>query len=116
MSMSQRCEKCGRELDEFSFYRSRNPKHSTGYLPICKQCATEHINNWKPESYIWLLQEMDIPYVPQKWNQFLDFVIHRDIKIGPMSVIGRYVSYMNLYSWKSFRFADSEAISANWKG
>jgi hypothetical protein len=30
-----------------------------------------HVDNFKPDTYLWILQECDVPYVPEEWNKLL---------------------------------------------
>ena len=41
------CEKCHRTLKRSEFYKSNNLEKypNGGTIPICKKCATMHVNN-----------------------------------------------------------------------
>ena len=67
------CERCNRTMSEENFYVSNNLEKypPDGKLRMCKKCATAHINNWDPDTYLWILQEIDVPYVPDEWNKLL---------------------------------------------
>ena len=67
------CEKCNRTMSADQFYGSNNLEkyQPDGKLHMCKKCATAHINNWDPDTYLWILQEIDVPYVPDEWNKLL---------------------------------------------
>ena len=28
-----------------------------------------HVDNWDPNTYLWIIQECDVPYVPEEWNK-----------------------------------------------
>jgi hypothetical protein len=30
-----------------------------------------HVDNFNADSYLWILQECDVPYVPDEWNKLL---------------------------------------------
>jgi hypothetical protein len=30
-----------------------------------------HVNNWDSSTFMWILQECDVPYVPDEWNKLL---------------------------------------------
>lgn len=50
------CEKCHRTLDEKEFYGSYNlEKYPNGHFKECKKCLTMHVDNWDPETYLWIL-------------------------------------------------------------
>ena len=37
---------------------------------MCKKCLTMHIDNFDESTYLWLLEKMDVPYVPEEWKCF----------------------------------------------
>ena len=51
------CEKCNRTMSEENFYSSNNLEKypSDGKLNQCKKCLTMHLDNWDPETYLWIL-------------------------------------------------------------
>ena len=66
------CKKCTTTKRETEFYGSNNTaKYPEGKIDLCKDCATMRIDNWEPETYLWLLEECDVPYVPKEWHKLL---------------------------------------------
>ena len=66
------CEVCNKTMSEDQFYGSNNTtKYPEGKLHKCKKCVTMHVDNWDPDTYLWILQEVDVPYVPDEWNKLL---------------------------------------------
>lgn len=112
---NRRCIKCGKLMDEGQFYTSNNiEKYAPdGKLPECKKCCTMFIDNWDPDTYKPILEELDIPYVKSVWNQLLEKFLSRNDpkKITTTSVLGRYISVMKLKQWRWARWADSEKIA-----
>ena len=105
------CEKCGRTFKETEFYGSNNlDKYPDGRLNQCKKCATMHIDNFDPSTYTWLIQECDIPYIPDEWNALLAKFGKDKSKLTGLSIFGRYVSKMKLKQFKDFRWKDNEFI------
>jgi len=51
------CEKCHRTLNKKEFYRSHNLEKypNEGIFPECKKCMTMHVDNWDPDTYLWIL-------------------------------------------------------------
>ena len=51
------CERCNKTLRADEFYTSNNLEKypNDGKMPMCKQCLTAHVNNWDPETYLWIL-------------------------------------------------------------
>ena len=101
------CERCGKKLSQTSFYKYKNGER----CEICKPCLTAHIDNFDPETYIWVLQKMDVPYIPAEWNNIRDKAFNKDpYKMNGMTVIGKYLAKMRLRQWKNYTFADTERI------
>ena len=72
MADSYYCEKCNRTMNADQFYGSNNvEKYVDGKLRQCKKCITMHVDNFNPDTYLWILQECDVPYVPDEWNKLL---------------------------------------------
>lgn len=112
----RRCTKCGRLLDDLQFYTSNNIERfpPDGKLPECKKCWTLQVDNWDPDTYKPLLEELDIPYVKEVWdNQLEKYLAKNDPKkITTTSVLGRYISSMKLKQWRDYRWKDTEKIAA----
>ena len=106
---SYKCQKCGKVLDEGQFYTYKNGSKTE----LCKKCLTMHIDNFDESTYLWLLEKMDVPYVPAEWNSLRDKAYAKDAeKMNGMSVFGKYLSKMKLKQWKEYSWADSEKLQA----
>ena len=105
------CKKCNRTMAEDQFYGSNNTeKYPEGKLDSCKKCITMHVDNWKPETYVWILQECDVPYVPDEWMKLLESYGRDKSKVTGMTILGRYLSKMKLKQYKEYRFKDTEFL------
>ena len=105
------CEKCKKTMDEKNFYGSNNlEKYPDGKLRQCKQCITMHVDNWDPDTYLWILQECDIPYIPKEWNKLLASYGKDKSKVTGMTILGRYLSKMKLKQYKDFRWNDTQHL------
>ena len=103
------CQKCGKMLDEDTqFYTYKNGEKTE----MCKKCLTMHIDNWDPSTYLWLLEKMDVPYVPVEWNVLRDRAFAKNPNLNGMSVFGKYLSKMKLKQWKNYGWADSDRLQA----
>lgn len=101
------CSKCGRTKSEDDFYLHKDGTRAD----LCKACQTMHINNWDPETFTWLLEEFDVPYIPAEWNVLRDRAYQKDpYKMTGMSVFGKYLSKMKLKQWKNYSWADTESL------
>ena len=103
------CQKCRKMLKEINFYTYKDGRKTE----MCKGCLTMHIDNFNPETFVWLLEKMDVPYVPGEWNSLRDKAYEKDpVKMNGMSVFGKYLSKMKLKQWKEYGWADTERLSA----
>lgn len=104
---SYKCQKCGKVLDEGQFYTYKDGSKTE----LCKKCLTMHIDNFDESTYLWLLEKMDVPYIPGEWNSLRDKAFAKDAdKMNGMSVFGKYLSKMKLKQWKKYSWADSEKL------
>ena len=106
------CEKCNRTMNAESFYTSNNLEKypNDGKLKQCKKCITMHVDNWNPDTYLWILQEIDVPYVPEEWNKLLAKYGTDRAKLTGMSILGRYLSKMKLKQYKDYRWEHTEHL------
>ena len=108
------CEKCNRTMNGEQFYTSNNLEKypNDGKLKQCKKCITMHVDNWNPETYLWILQEIDVPYVPDEWNKLLAKYGVDRAKLTGMSILGRYLSKMKLKQYKEYRWEHTEHLQS----
>ena len=106
------CERCNKTLRSEEFYGSNNLEKypNDGKLNMCKKCVTAHVDNWNPDTYLWILQEIDVPYIPEEWNKLMESYARPGKKITGTTVIGRYLSKMKLKQFKDYRWKDSEFL------
>ena len=111
--MSHYCEKCGKTMDDNQFYKSKriDKYPPDGTMNICKKCLTMHVDNWNPETYMWILEEIDVPYIKDEWDALLEKYGKDPKKITGMTIIGRYLSKMKLKQWNKYTWADTEALA-----
>lgn len=101
------CTKCGKSMDEGQFYTYKDGQKTE----MCKKCLTMHIDNFEPDTFLWLLEKMDVPYIPEEWNVLRDRAYAKDPhKMNGMSVFGKYLSKMKLKQWKAYGWADGERL------
>jgi hypothetical protein len=55
-----------------------------------------HVDNWNPETYMWILREADVPYVPEEWDKLMKSYAKDPSKVTGMTIVGRYLSKMKL--------------------
>ena len=106
------CEKCNKTMDEGQFYTYKDGRKTE----LCKKCLTLHIDNFDESTYVWLLQKMDVPFVPEEWNILRDKAMAKanddPRKLNGMSVFGKYLSKMKLKQWKEYGWDDTQMLQA----
>lgn len=112
MAETYYCEKCNRTMNGTEFYSSNNLEKypNDGKFPVCKKCMTMHVDNWNPDTYLWILQEADVPYVPDEWNKLMEKYGRDPQSMTGMTIIGRYLSKMKLKQFKDYRWKDTEFL------
>ena len=78
---------------------------------MCKQCLTMHVDNFDPQTFLWILQKLDAPWVPVFWNRIRDkqYTKHNG-KLKGTSVIGKYLSQVKVKQYKKYTWATSEQL------
>ena len=111
MAESFYCEKCNRTQAPEQFYGSNNlEKYPDGKLKQCKKCVSMHVDNFNPDTYMWILQECDVPFIPDEWNKLLANYGKDKSKLTGMTILGRYLSKMKLKQHKDYRWKDTEFL------
>lgn len=107
------CKKCGKLLNDTEFYISKNKEKfpPDGRLHTCKKCLTMHVDNWDPETFKWILEDVDVPYIKEEWDALLEKYGKDPMKITGLTIIGRYLSKMKLKQWSKYRWADTDTIA-----
>ena len=108
------CKTCNRTMDEGQFYLSKrlDKYPQNGKLPECKKCITRHVNNWDPKTFIWILEEIDVPYIEEEWNTLVERYCQDRSKVTGMTVLGRYLSKMKLKQFRDYGWDDTVRIKA----
>lgn len=105
--MANYCQKCHKTMNDTQFYTYKNGEKTE----MCKSCLTLHVNNFVPETFLWILEKMDVPYVPSEWNVLRDRDYAKDPnKVGGAAVLGKYLAKMKLKQWSQYTWKDSEEL------
>ncbi|MCD8210327.1 MAG: hypothetical protein LUC37_02155 [Prevotella sp.] len=85
-------------------------------MNMCKNCITLHVDNFEPKTYTWILEDLDYPYVEPEWIRLRDraYAVSQSPLSGT-SVLGRYVSLMNLNQYRGYSWADTELLMKVWR-
>ena len=85
------------------YFKDRNNNDYTKYT---KEEIRDMIDPFKPKTFIPILKDMNYPYFESEWGNTLS----KSYKSfgGTKTVIGRYISKMQLHGYKNFTFKDSQ--------
>ena len=105
------CEKCNKTMLADQFYGTNNlEKYPDGKLRQCKKCMSMHVDNFNPDTYLWILQECEVPYIPEEWNKLLASYGKDRSKLTGLSILGRYLSKMKLKQFRDYRWEHTEHL------
>lgn len=105
------CQKCGRAKQELMFYTYKDGTKTQ----LCKECLLMHVNIWEPDTFLWLMQKMDVPWVPGIWENLRDKAYAKNPeKKNDTTVFGKYLSQMKLKQWKAYGWADTDKAQEEW--
>ena len=95
-----------------NFYKSNNLEKypNDGLFTQCKKCMTMQVDNWDPNTFLWILEEADVPYIESEWDQMLKKYAVDPKKTTGTTVLGRYLAKMKLRQWKDYHWADTERL------
>lgn len=102
------CIKCGKTKKETSFFKMKSGER----CDWCKDCLTMHIDNRKPDTFKWILEMFDVPYIESVWVEQTNKQYQKNPgKFGPASVIGQYIRTMNMTQYADYHYSDSDQIN-----
>ena len=94
-------------MEDTKFYSKKDGQK----FDMCKQCLTMHVDNFDPDTFLWILKELDVPWVPYFWNKIRDrqYTKHNG-KLKGTSVIGKYLSQVKLKQYKNYTWETSQDL------
>lgn len=96
------------------FYVSKDVERfpPDGRIDVCKKCLTMHVNNWEPDTFMDILEKLDIPYVKQQWDALLErYGSDPNKPLKGTSILGRYISTMKLSQYAIYRFKHTAQLA-----
>ena len=99
------CSKCGRPKAEKEFFKMKTGNR----CDICKPCLTEHIDNNKPETFKWIMEKFDVPYIERVWFDQCNKILAK--KGLNNFVIGQYIRTMNMAQFADYGYADTDHLN-----
>lgn len=79
---------------------------------LCKQCTLMHVDIWDPNTFVWLLEEYDVPWLPWEWDSLREKAYAKNPKKkNDTTVFGKYLSKMKLKQFKDYGWKDTEELT-----
>lgn len=107
MGNKKTCKVCGKQMDVKNFFTSKNKElHPDGYLGVCKNCALMFYDYSNPATFMKVLYEADIVWLPHKYLE----ILYSSFKVSQpnnKAIIGKYISKMKLSQNNKYGFYDS---------
>ena len=101
------CNKCKKVLKDINFYTYRDGEKTE----LCKKCLTMHVDPYEPDTFLWLLEKMDVPYLPAEWNVLRDRAAEKDPdSVSGTAIFGKYLGKMKLNQWREYHWSDTERL------
>ena len=97
------CKRCLADKQETEFLTGRDNKH----LCICRECVNKLVNPDDSNTFMWMLKELDIPYIEKYWKERQESRARREKPL----LLGQYVAYMGLMSFRQWRWDDAASIN-----
>lgn len=52
------------------------------------------VDCWDPQTFLWILEECDVPYVPEIWNKCILKAQTDGKEVTGLLIVGKYLSQM----------------------
>lgn len=105
----QQCEQCGVIKDKHSFFSYKNENYYDKTPPkrmkICKDCIKYKFDYDNPDTFLWVLKELNTPYIKYEWERLKE-------RYPNSFILPRYLAKMRLRGFWNYTYADSEELNA----
>lgn len=98
--------------DETLFYKDKKGN----IFPYLKTDICDKINVFKPYTFFPTFQELDIPFLEEKWLSIVERNIEKGVSEEQMALatFGKYLSWCKLFDIKNNTFKDSNRFFTDW--
>lgn len=118
------CQKCGKTMKGVKFYTYQSGQK----CEFCKDCLTMHLDTYKEDTILWILEKMDVPWIPEEWKKVREKEFQKaydkacqgrskdpqtaayNMTRGNSAVMGKYLGKMRMTQFNKFRWADTEQL------
>lgn len=77
-------------------------------MDICKKCAGTNIDVKKPETFLWILKDIDVPFIESLWVNVCRKQYNKDPhRFKPPSIFGVYLRVMRTENYKMYHYCDT---------
>lgn len=102
------CDTCGRTRGSQFFLTLKSGEKAK----TCTECLTKDIDNRRPSTFKWILEKLDIPFIPNLWLSLCKKQYMKNPEsFGPNSVLGTYFRTMKMHGFNQWGYADSDEAS-----
>ena len=103
------CTMCGKERRIDTEYWTRKDGSK---MDICKKCAGTNVDIKKPETFLWILKEVDVPFIESLWVNVCHKQYNKDPnRFKPPSVLGVYLRVMRTETYKTYHYEDTLGLN-----
>lgn len=124
MAEQRYCSKCRKTMADTNFYTYKDKTK----CELCKSCLTMHINTYDPETYVWIMEKFDVPYIPGEWKSTREKEFEKaytkaqasgsadprnaayNMTKGNGAIFGKYLSKMKMVQFNKYSWADTEKL------
>lgn len=109
------CPKCGISQEDVNFFTKTRAGNEP--YPLCKDCLCANVDMTDPDTFLWILQEFDVPFIKATWSNTANKIyLKNPANYTPKNVLGKYLRTMNLKNYADLRFADTDRCNDKYTG
>ena len=83
-------------------------------LPYYKEDIWKVVDIYKPCTFFPILQELDIPFIENKWLELIKNNVTKNERNLTAQVLGKYISWCKLHDIKQNTFKNSNRFFIDW--
>ena len=106
----KRCSVCGQVKNEsIGFWLRADGSR----FDVCKECAAKNADVRKPQTFLWILKDADIPFIESVWVRMCKNAYKKDpYRFCASTVIGKYLAHVgNTPKYSAYGYADTVRLN-----
>lgn len=104
------CKECCKELGMADFYYRKDGSR----ISKCKDCYTQSVDDYRPTTFLSLMEDIDIPFIIEEWISLRDHIEENKSCYARKTIFGKYLNLMKCANFKNFSYADSNLLNYNY--